>query len=155
MPLQTPVEQVGGTHYVPATKYGHWDLVDEHSVQYLEACASKYVGRWESKGGVQDLEKAISYIDKRLASLKLTAIPTGADITGGCSSGGFSHYGYRRFNVSTLKLLKWFDNADLSQLERVICTYILCWERYDDLVEAKKLIRELISTHPQGYVNQG
>lgn len=57
------VEQVGGFHY--QANYQHWDWVDDTQMPYLEGCATKYVFRWRQKGGVQDLEKALSYLVKR------------------------------------------------------------------------------------------
>ena len=55
--------QHGGDHY----KNGgteHWDLVERYGIGYLEGCATKYVARWRKKGGVEDLEKALHYVDK-------------------------------------------------------------------------------------------
>lgn len=56
--------QVGGSHY--AGKVQHWDLIERHGIGYLEGCASKYVVRCKLKNGLQDLEKAVHYIDKLL-----------------------------------------------------------------------------------------
>lgn len=61
------VDQVGGTHYSAA--YQHWDWAAETGLGYLEANATKYLGRHRKKGGRQDLEKALSYV------LKLLAVP--------------------------------------------------------------------------------
>ena len=60
------IKQVGGDHY-DAPKQ-HWDICDEHDIDGLAWCASKYVDRWRHKGTpVLDLEKAISYLQKMLA----------------------------------------------------------------------------------------
>ena len=64
------VKQVGGTHYQTGGRQ-HWDEVDDYDVPYLEGAASKYPLRWRDKGGIEDLEKTISYIDKILASSPL------------------------------------------------------------------------------------
>lgn len=57
------VEQVGGDHY--AQEYPHWDWVRDMGLDYLIGNATKYVARYKRKGTpVQDLEKAISYIEK-------------------------------------------------------------------------------------------
>jgi hypothetical protein len=58
------VLQVGGTHYAPADAYGHWDLVEEFDIAYLEAQATRYVLRWRKKNGREDLEKALSFLQK-------------------------------------------------------------------------------------------
>lgn len=54
--------QVGGTHY--AGKYQHWDWAIDVRLGYLEAAATKYLFRWYKKGGIEDLEKARSYLIK-------------------------------------------------------------------------------------------
>lgn len=56
------VKQVGGDHY--EAEYGHWDWASETNLGYLEGCASKYLVRWPKKGGVLDLEKSVTYIEK-------------------------------------------------------------------------------------------
>jgi len=55
-------KQVGGNHY--QNQYQHWDWVGDNKLSYLEGCATKYIVRWRDKGGVQDLEKAVHYIEK-------------------------------------------------------------------------------------------
>ena len=68
------VKQYGGTHYENSTaicpKCGssdlqHWDLYAE--APYLEGTATKYITRWRRKGGVADLRKAITVIEKIMA----------------------------------------------------------------------------------------
>jgi hypothetical protein len=54
--------QVGGQHY--QSDYQHWDLAVFLGLGYLEASSTKYVSRWRKKGGIQDLEKALHYLDK-------------------------------------------------------------------------------------------
>ena len=56
--------QIGGNHYKRDGSLEHWDLVERCGIGYLEGCATKYVARWRSKGGVQDLEKAEHYVQK-------------------------------------------------------------------------------------------
>lgn len=56
------VDQVGGTHYRTGDAQ-HWDVVPGQAA-YLLGCASKYVSRHRSKSGRQDVEKAISYLEK-------------------------------------------------------------------------------------------
>lgn len=57
--------QHGGDHYQKKT-YQHWDFVCDTGMHYLLACATKYVSRWQDKGGVEDLRKAAHYLDKAL-----------------------------------------------------------------------------------------
>src|SRR6516164_8130135 len=49
-------------HY--ASEYQHWDLVVAIPMSYLAGCSTKYVARWRKKGGVDDLHKAMHYLDK-------------------------------------------------------------------------------------------
>jgi hypothetical protein len=56
--------QVGGSHY--KTKYEHWDFVLDTGMGYLQGCATKYVARARKKNGLEDLNKALHYIDKLL-----------------------------------------------------------------------------------------
>ena len=55
--------QVGGQHY---KKHAHepWDVITDWGLGYLDGNAVKYLSRWRSKGGLQDLEKARHYNDK-------------------------------------------------------------------------------------------
>lgn len=57
-------KQVGGSHY--KSGYQHWDFVDDVGMHYYLACASKYVTRWRSKNGLEDLEKSIHYVEKAI-----------------------------------------------------------------------------------------
>lgn len=68
------VKQYGGTHYENSTAIcptcgavglQHWDLYAE--APYLEGSATKYITRWRGKGGVADLRKAITVIEKIIA----------------------------------------------------------------------------------------
>jgi ribosomal protein L37E len=68
------VRQHGGTHYEQSTGMcpmcgfaglEHWDLYAE--APYLEGSATKYITRWRRKGGVEDLRKAITVLEKIMA----------------------------------------------------------------------------------------
>ncbi len=58
----TYVEQVGGSHY--KKPYQHWDWVTDEEVPYLLAVATKYIDRWRTKNGIEDLKKSITYLKK-------------------------------------------------------------------------------------------
>lgn len=55
-------KQVGGDHY--RSTYQHWDWVTEIGMPYILGCATKYLVRWRKKNGLQDLEKALHYVEK-------------------------------------------------------------------------------------------
>lgn len=108
------VEQVGGTHYSkngPAAMQ-HWDFIDDAAVPYLEGCATKYVVRWKGKNGIQDLRKAISYIQKRLASQRMNK-----------GNGDLRN----RVMFYHDEMIQMFDNLEVPQVEREICVAIFCW----------------------------
>lgn len=57
-------KQHGGNHY---KKYGDlqpWDVVIAWNLGYLEGTALKYIARWRNKNGVEDIQKAIHFLEK-------------------------------------------------------------------------------------------
>ena len=54
-------KQVGGSHYQLPIQPIEYILAN--GLGYCEANAVKYVSRWRNKGGVQDLKKAIHYLE--------------------------------------------------------------------------------------------
>lgn len=67
LPLEIPTSandrQHGGNHY-QQMKYQHWDFAVDTCQPYLIGCATKYVSRWRSKNGIEDLRKAQHYLEK-------------------------------------------------------------------------------------------
>ena len=54
--------QVGGQHYKKfKIQPAYFNYINE--IPYLEATAIKYLCRWKNKGGVEDLDKAIHFIE--------------------------------------------------------------------------------------------
>jgi hypothetical protein len=55
--------QIGGDHY---RKGGiqPWDYILANNLGYLEGTAIKYISRWKYKNGVEDLRKAIHFLEK-------------------------------------------------------------------------------------------
>lgn len=62
------VAQEGGDHY--QAEYQHWDWVIDCHIHYLPANCTKYISRWRKKNGVQDLRKAMTYLDKMIVTKK-------------------------------------------------------------------------------------
>jgi hypothetical protein len=56
--------QHGGNHYKKGGALQHWDIVAKYGVGYLEGCATKYPTRHLDKNGVEDIKKAMHYVDK-------------------------------------------------------------------------------------------
>lgn len=58
-------KQVAGRHY-RGQKVQTWDFVSQNEIPYLDGNAIKYIARHREKGGKEDLEKAIHYIEKMI-----------------------------------------------------------------------------------------
>ena len=56
--------QVGGNHYKQDGAVEHWDIVVQHDLDYFQGQITKYVMRWKRKNGIQDLEKALHFLEK-------------------------------------------------------------------------------------------
>ncbi len=55
--------QIGGVHY-KKYEYQPWDVVLDWKLGYLDGTALKYIARWRDKGGLQDIQKAIHFLEK-------------------------------------------------------------------------------------------
>ena len=55
-------KQIGGDHYQLTIQ--PWDYILANNIGYCEGCAIKYISRWKKKGGVNDLKKAIHFLEK-------------------------------------------------------------------------------------------
>lgn len=58
--------QYGGDHY---KKYGSlqpWDVITAWGLGYLDGTALKYIARWKDKNGIEDLKKAIHFLQKTI-----------------------------------------------------------------------------------------
>jgi len=55
-------KQVAGDHYQSPIQC--WDYLIANVIGYLEGTAIKYLSRWKKKGGIDDLKKAIHFIEK-------------------------------------------------------------------------------------------
>lgn len=56
-------KQVGGDHYKNQPIQA-WDYIHSNGIGFLAGNVIKYVSRFENKGGLQDLEKALHYLEK-------------------------------------------------------------------------------------------
>ena len=55
-------KQVGGNHYKTAIQ--PWDFVLANDIGFLEGNAIKYIVRHKQKNGIEDINKAIHYLEK-------------------------------------------------------------------------------------------
>lgn len=117
--------QVGGTHYKAAIE--HWDFVEINQLGYLEGCATKYMTRSRKKGGHQDLQKALHYIEKirDLHQRGLKRPP-------------------RDLQLISVDDFAWANG--LSTLERDAVNVLATWKDDADLQLAHHLTEELLKT---------
>jgi len=57
-------KQIGGSHYKELKGPQPWDCVLAWNLGYLDGTALKYIARWRLKGGIQDIQKAIHFLEK-------------------------------------------------------------------------------------------
>lgn len=63
VPPAANAAQVGGEHY-KRLEPQPWDVIVLWGLGFLDGNVVKYVARFRSKGGVEDLKKARHYLDK-------------------------------------------------------------------------------------------
>lgn len=56
-------KQVGGNHY-KNKKLQPWDVIEAADLGFFEGNVIKYVMRHKEKGGVEDLQKAVHYLER-------------------------------------------------------------------------------------------
>lgn len=118
--------QEGGSHY--AAKYQHWDFVRQCLAgRYLEGNLTKYIARWRKKNGLQDIRKAIHYLEK-IRELHLSylldpphRLPHSDAIDEFCSEN------------------------DLGPLESRVMFLCATWENAQDLLDLKTVLQALES----------
>ena len=62
--------QIGGDHYKQFKGMEPWDVITGWNLGYLDGTALKYIARWKHKNGVQDLEKAVHFLQKAIEVYK-------------------------------------------------------------------------------------
>lgn len=55
--------QIGGSHYKNKV-IQPWDFIIANNIGFLDGNAITYLTRWQEKGGIDDLKKAIHFIEK-------------------------------------------------------------------------------------------
>jgi len=60
--VQAKEKQVGGTHY---SKYSIQpiEFITKNNIPFIEGNVIKYLLRWREKGGIQDIDKCIHYLE--------------------------------------------------------------------------------------------
>jgi len=57
-------KQVAGNHYKQYGNLQPWDVITAWGLGYLDGTALKYIARWRDKGGIDDIRKAIHFLEK-------------------------------------------------------------------------------------------
>lgn len=58
--------QIGGNHYKQFTGLEPWDVITAWDLGYLDGTALKYIARWKHKNGIEDLKKAMHFLQKAI-----------------------------------------------------------------------------------------
>ena len=58
--------QHGGSHYKQFEELQPWDVITKWNLGYLDGTALKYIARWRHKNGIEDLKKAIHFLQKTI-----------------------------------------------------------------------------------------
>ena len=68
VPAITPAnaKQIAGNHYKQYGNLQPWDVIVAWKMDYLTGTALKYLARWKDKVGIDDLKKAIHFIEKQI-----------------------------------------------------------------------------------------
>lgn len=128
------VQQIGGNHY--QADYQHWDWCIDLGLGYLESAATKYVTRCYKKNGVQDVEKAITYLEKAQEARSQGRYSNQSMGTRGMAS-----------QDKALRLTRKFCNsADLDHLQSEFIERVQDWRTIEDLSGAIAIARLIIAS---------
>lgn len=58
--------QIAGNHYKQFKDFEPWDVITAWDLGYLDGTALKYIARWKHKNGVEDLKKAVHFLQKKI-----------------------------------------------------------------------------------------
>ena len=121
-------------HY--ASEYQHWDLAITLPMGYLEGCSTKYIARWRRKDGIEDLHKAMHYLDKLIEVYVPKPIPRNM-------SRSEVQYEVSRFSA-------------MNKLSVIEEEYILLLSNYryeDDLRTARLVLEDIIDLAEERSIN--
>ena len=57
-------KQIAGDHYKKHGDLQPWNVILAWDLGYLDGTALKYIARWKDRGGINDLKKAIHFLEK-------------------------------------------------------------------------------------------
>jgi hypothetical protein len=123
--------QVGGTHY--ATQFQHWDFVHQFQLGYFEGQVTRYVTRHRRKKGLEDLNKALHFVEKMI-ELHTTSVfsPT------------------HTLPADAYRLSDYVKANNLGEGEAQVMVRMTTWRHVVDLQVTKNLILDLIADYEGG-----
>jgi hypothetical protein len=128
----TPVTDSVPEHY--ASGYLHWDWVLAVGMGYCEGNATAYVKRWRLKGGIVDLRKALSYVNKVDANQARALVTTNR----------------APHSVVMAETARFAEANNLTPLERRFMERMATWHDADDLAEARETLFRLLDEAERG-----
>lgn len=84
-------KQYGGSHYQKQAIQA-WDFITQNKLGYLEGTSIKYISRWKDKGGLEDIRKAIHFLEKLLETETQNETKA-SQLSAPCQLGGISGAG--------------------------------------------------------------
>lgn len=122
--------QVGGDHY--KSTYNHWDFCVNTAQDYITGNATKYISRWRKKGGIEDLKKALHYVQK-LNSVRYQVAPFR----------GSSVFSRNWINAEVFKFL---NENNITPEESSIIGLLAIWETEADILRVEKALNDLVES---------
>src|SRR5688572_10302697 len=92
---------------------------------YYEVSAISYIARFRKKGGIEDLEKVLHYIDKMLFCWR---------------AGEYAN----RCTATLLRIRQFNKENECDRFQSEAIHFLVAWREGDELVEVKKIVEELI-----------
>lgn len=115
-------KQISGNHYKQFKNYEPWDVVNAWGLGYLDGTALKYIARWKHKNGIEDLRKALHFLEKlietELASPSVGAVEQRANLSGVAYKESFDDAVGRFRNALDVATPHWNPNLNTEAILR-------------------------------------
>lgn len=141
--------QVGGNHYQQPVQ--HWDVMAMLRANYFQGQVTKYLYRWRKKNGLEDLHKAMHFLEKYV---EIIAKDEWMQLN------PVHRTPYPFYNVGLQKLLSF--TSTFKQEEKQVTLDVMLWKDLNQLKFAQTTLKEYIDAVEQEegyptskYTNQG
>lgn len=119
-------QQVGGSHY--ASRIQHWDMAVACRLGYFEGQITKYLYRWRKKNGLEDLDKALHFLDKLIENWNIL-LPSGVLPRESLCENIFSFLDLNglmgtREGLIIIRVVLWYDGLDLRNARKLLVELI-------------------------------